>query len=271
MIKNFKYLILPLIATYSSLALEKDYDLSNDIIFTNNLNSCQPTPAALNNYEPNFFFKNNNLTRLPGGATIPDQSKIILAGQLVDGACVPISDAKIQIWQTNSQGTYSFMPLKTNFIDANIDMDENNSFIGNGTSTTDNLGNFNFITIFPGVINNEKPHINIKISHRNYGELQTKIYLNKTAKQPKLDLPPCLDKEICYVFYDKNKQPLAEPVKIAKAELNKSSKNKVKSKSKNCPKAKLLDYDSKLPFITEQNGVYEFKINMPSFNEFRKY
>ena len=71
-------------------------------------------------------------------------------------------------------------------------MDKN--FIMSGTARTDNLGRYGFKTIFPGFIEGRAPHINIIISHKNFGEIQTEIYFDKH---------PLNEKDPLYMSYSK--------------------------------------------------------------------
>jgi protocatechuate 3,4-dioxygenase, beta subunit len=131
-----------------------------------------PTPNRkyTNNYLiPKKFHTTNNLVRKTGSFYQAQGEIIFVKGQVTDSFGVPISGAVIEIWQTNSIGKYqSILPDDSDFIDEN--------FTGSGRVVTDNLGNYNFITIFPGSYLDRAPHINLNIYHDQFGVIETEIY-----------------------------------------------------------------------------------------------
>ena len=144
-----------------------------DKVIINNLNYCPISPTILSDYEPEHFQPTNNLLRGSGKIASYCGEKIIISGKLVDQNCVPISDAKVYLWQTGCDGKYPYKPLK-NRIDKNrLNLTKNtSSFQGNGIATTDNNGNFYFITIRPEIAN-------IRVIHYNLGQLDTTILIKE--------------------------------------------------------------------------------------------
>ncbi len=150
----------------------------NDKIYPNKLNSCTITESAINDYEPEKFGATNNLLRSTGRQPIFCGTKIIIKGRILDENCVPISDAKIYLWQVGCDGKYPYQPLR-NRIDQNLlNLDNGSSFTGSGTATSNNQGEFVFITIYPPALKAEKAHLNFRIQHHSLGVLQTKFYLS---------------------------------------------------------------------------------------------
>jgi protocatechuate 3,4-dioxygenase beta subunit len=134
---------------------------------------CVPTKIEINDYEPETFKKSNNLLRSPGQEVVVQGQKIIIHGKVQDQYCKPVKDAKIYIWQANSNGLYSYKPLK-DIIDSNfIKIDSRSTFTGNGIATTNNHGEFTFITIYPQAIHDLPPHINIRVIHKMFHPLQS--------------------------------------------------------------------------------------------------
>ena len=56
-------------------------------------------------------------------------------------------------------------------------MNETLTFTGNGTATTNNKGEFHFITVYPPAIHNMASHVNVRVEHRKLGSLQTHLML----------------------------------------------------------------------------------------------
>lgn len=131
-----------------------------------------PTPNRKYTNEsfiPKKFHTTNNLVRKTGSFYTAQGEIIFIKGTVTDSFGVPISGAVIEIWQTNSIGKYqSILSEDSDFIDEN--------FSGSGRAVSDNLGNYSFITIFPGSYLERAPHINLNIYHSQFGVIETEIY-----------------------------------------------------------------------------------------------
>lgn len=122
--------------------------------------------------KPEVFSTNNEMTRVVGSFNVAVGELLYLKGTVTDAFGVPISNATIRIWQTNSSGRYqSLLKSDSEYIDKN--------FVMSGTARTDNLGRYGFKTIFPGFPEGRAPHININIYHSKFGEIETEIYFEK--------------------------------------------------------------------------------------------
>lgn len=145
---------------------EKDY-----ILF----NPKTPTPTKLFLADlslPYEFAKSNNLAKKPGSFFRAFGEVIFVQGTISDSFGVPISGAKVKIWQKNAAGKYhSLLDIKSEYIDKYFSM--------SGTSITDNLGNYNFITILPGGSTGRAPHVNMIVNHSKFGKLHTEFYFEK--------------------------------------------------------------------------------------------
>lgn len=128
---------------------------------------------------PSEFNKTNNLARsLEGGFYHADGQKIVVYGRLMDANCVPISDAKIYLWQTNQKGYVQYpnaSKTQAKWIDPN--------FSGSGIANSDNLGRFNFITIMPASRGKSTPYIAFKVEHPVLKSFSSVIYLNDQNKK----------------------------------------------------------------------------------------
>jgi len=124
---------------------------------------------------PNKFHTTNNLTRKTGSFYDARGELILIKGIITDSFGIPISGAIIEIWQTNSIGKYqSILAKDSDFFDEN--------FTGSGRAVSDNLGHYNFITIFPGSYLDRAPHINLNIYHAQFGLIETEIYFEDHPK-----------------------------------------------------------------------------------------
>ena len=150
---------------------------TGDKFHLNKLNFCKISKKAQNDYEPEEFNTSNNLLRKTGEHPIYCGEKIIIHGRVLDQNCVPVPDAKVYLWQVNCKGKYPYQPLRNVKNKILIQTDEVMTFTGNGIATTNNMGEFYFVTVYPKAIHGLAPHVNIRAEHMSLGKLQTRIIL----------------------------------------------------------------------------------------------
>lgn len=167
-----KKFLLYVICLYTTIAMAKDIKF-----YPNKLNRCTVTNSTMDDYEPEEFGLSNNLLRKTGQKPIYSGTRIIVKGRLLDQNCVPVSDAKIYLWQVGSDGKYPYTPLRTRINKEMLNLASKSSFTGSGTATTNNKGEFYFITLYPSAIHTKTANVNIRVEHRDLGKLQTKLYL----------------------------------------------------------------------------------------------
>jgi protocatechuate 3,4-dioxygenase beta subunit len=127
-------------------------------------------PETLSKPDIEKVYKGNDLTRRAGSFDVAVGELLYLKGKITDAFGVPISNALVIIWHTNSAGKNQNI-LKSN----NIYIDD--YFVVSGMAKTDNLGHYGFKTIFPGYESDTRaPHINITIMHTNFETIDTEIY-----------------------------------------------------------------------------------------------
>jgi protocatechuate 3,4-dioxygenase alpha subunit len=101
--------------------------------------------------------------------------RVTIAGQVFDGDGKPVSDAILEIWQTNSYGKYAHPADEQ-------DKPVEASFSGFGRIPTDDEGKFRFTTIKPGQVPDldgklQAPHIVVSVFARGLlRRLVTRIY-----------------------------------------------------------------------------------------------
>ena len=132
----------------------------------------KPTPARFFSADlsaPETFFSSNNLIKKTGSFYRGFGEVIFFKGVITDSFGVPINNAIIEIWQANSAGKYhSLLEPNSEYIDPYFNM--------SGKAITNNVGEYNFITIMPGSKVGRAPHININVYHPKFGKLETESY-----------------------------------------------------------------------------------------------
>lgn len=150
------------------------------------LSDCSITPAIVGagkSYPGKAGIVPSNKLALPAGKAVYAPGELIyLSGRVLDQNCVPISDALVEIWQTNPYGSYTVASPGAR-------VNAKPVFSGTGRAVTDNLGRYNFVTLFPGPYDNRAPHIHVKVSHVHFKTLDTEIFFQQDTRNnsdPKL-------------------------------------------------------------------------------------
>src|SRR5262249_34525649 len=95
---------------------------------------------------------------------------VYITGRVLDKQCVPVSDAIVEIWQADFNGQYKKPTLGERLSPEPV-------FAGTGRATTDNLGRFNFVTVFPGATQEGRaPYIHVQVRHKNFPKLDTEMF-----------------------------------------------------------------------------------------------
>jgi len=84
---------------------------------------------------------------------------LIISGQVLNQNCDPITDAIIDVWQTDSNGNYNF-----------------EDFTLRGKIKADELGQYKLETIFPGKYSERPAHIHVKVSAPGLSSHTTQLY-----------------------------------------------------------------------------------------------
>jgi protocatechuate 3,4-dioxygenase beta subunit len=231
----------------------------------NQANHCKISKICNDNYEPEKFNPSNNLIKSEGDLSVSKDGQVItIKGILRDNFCVPIQDAKIYLWQPNEKGKYIYKILRSNFSSEGAEENPASLFQGSGIATSDNNGEFRFVTIFPGAHHKEHPHINIRVEHPTLGNLQTKIYLKKNesaTKTEKIDLKLNIAKESLIAKKDTEEQISENFIDFLEEEID--------DKHKGTPIYKMLPgYDFAFP---SKNNEYDVEIILHTNKNYRRY
>ncbi|ADE29922.1 dioxygenase family protein [Rickettsia prowazekii] len=143
----------------------------------NKLNSCSITRNIFNNYEPKVFETTNNLLRKTGTLSKFYGEMILIRGKILDQNCVPVTDAKVYLWQAGNGGKYPYEPLKTRVDKSRFTNKSDSSFTGSGIATTNNKGEYYFISMLPYKSPRYLRNANIRIEHPNLTTLETRLDL----------------------------------------------------------------------------------------------
>jgi len=112
----------------------------------------------------------SNKLALPAGKSIYASGELVyISGRVLDAKCVPVSDAIVDIWQADPEGHYVHSTLGERLSPAP-------AFAGSGRATTDNLGRFNFVTVFPGSVGTRAPFIHVHVVHKDFPTLDTEMF-----------------------------------------------------------------------------------------------
>lgn len=168
--KKLLFFVLFFVCINNSFSYSED--TSNSSYKSDIFNPLSQTPSALivdNMSKPKTFNKNNNLTRKTGSFYIAVGEPLYIKGNVIDAFKVPIGGVIVKIWQTNAAGKYhTLLNKNSKYIDPN--------FVMSGEAITDNMGNYEFLTIFPGFYDDRAPHINFLITHKKFGIIETEMY-----------------------------------------------------------------------------------------------
>ncbi|MBY0354278.1 MAG: hypothetical protein K2Q12_00955 [Rickettsiales bacterium] len=136
--------------------------------------ACQLTPPNRSNTYPGVanITQYNNLVQPEGKSIIAAGEFVYLSGRIFDERCVPLSEARVEMWQANGAGKYIY-PDKGSFANPYP------LFAGTGATVTDGEGRYSFFTIFPGTANAKSaPQIHFRITHPDTKDLFTTMFFS---------------------------------------------------------------------------------------------
>lgn len=135
----------------------------------------KPTPSRFFTADismPDHFSTSNNLAKKVGSFYRAFGEIIFVKGIITDSFGVPIEGAVVEIWQTNAAGKYhTLLDPDSEYVDKYFSM--------SGRAITDNMGQYDFITIMPGSNPGRAPHINMNVYHQKFGKLETEMYFEE--------------------------------------------------------------------------------------------
>jgi len=171
--------------TMSAHAIEYSEDVVTDRYVKR---PCKVTPSVGTSNYPGFknVLSNNKLAIPPGKALFAPGEVVYFFARVFDRNCVPISDAKIELWQANPEGKHRYASR-----DALATPDP--TFAGAGRTSSTNLGEFTFVTLYPGpyeytiyktddkgekipVVIKRAPHFNLTVSHPDFKSFSTNLF-----------------------------------------------------------------------------------------------
>jgi protocatechuate 3,4-dioxygenase beta subunit len=164
----------------SSAIAEEKVPLAMDRYAAN----CEPTPAIARYPYPGAanIHPSSRMARPAGKADYAAGQLLYVHGRVFDSACVPLKNAKVELWHADSSGRHRY--AKSGELSNPYPL-----FTGAGMVHTDNEGGFMFETIFPAPLPNKSPlplqtpYLNIRVSHALMkGGLQSVIYFADDAR-----------------------------------------------------------------------------------------
>ncbi len=144
------------------------------VFFANGLMAeliCPITPEIPHGVDkPTKFNTSNNLRRITGSPYVALGKKVVVSGKIMDQNCVPIKGAEVSMWHFNAYGEYQYKDV--DYKEAGIDK----NFAGTGSTITDNLGRYHFITIFPGEYTTYTPVMHFSINHNDFLPFEVSVF-----------------------------------------------------------------------------------------------
>lgn len=141
-----------------------------------------PTPGrsdGVQGYPGREKIITSNRLAMPAGKPVPAEGQIVyLMGRVYDKNCVPVKGAKIELWQTNSKGKYDFASTAELLSPEPV-------FAGTGQTFSNNMGEYQFITVFPGPYGRRAPHIHLRVSHPDFPTIETEVFFAKDHRNEK--------------------------------------------------------------------------------------
>lgn len=175
---------------------------------------CRVTSViATKNYPGADAIPNINSLQLPAGKAVEAEGqKIIITGRVLDRACIPVADARVEIWQNDPFGRWILA-------DANDLVSVRPVFTGAGRTYSDNNGVFMFTTLFPAAMGEKQaPHFYIRIVADGAKDFSTMLYFSGDARNASdrdwAKLPPIARQSVAVQIGDRNAAPLKGGITI---------------------------------------------------------
>ena len=159
--KILALILILIIFQGNSLAEIQNPDIIKDCILT-------PQLWALES--PKSFLTSSDLRKKTGSSIFLSGQNIIISGSVLDDHCVPLTSARVNIWQKNP--------------DKKSSLNHGMEYI-NGSIITDNLGNFEFYTLMPEHEKDSKPFVFFHISHHDILDFETRMFFSSDLEHEK--------------------------------------------------------------------------------------
>ena len=133
--------------------------------------ACQLTSALrVTNYPGVQAIPNSNNLIKPAGKSIEAEGqRLTLIGRLLDKNCLPVKDARVEIWQPDPYGKWVFASR------AEL-ANPHPVFVGAGRASTNANGAFTFITLFPAPVGKDAPSIRIRVVAPDMKPFETLLF-----------------------------------------------------------------------------------------------
>lgn len=191
----------------SAMAADAATDTQEDDMIAG-VATCEETvPFKVQEYPGEANMGNtNNLRRITGLGFVAEGQAVTIRGRVVDPECLPITNARVQLWHRDSKGRYAQHYTKDSY---------DPYFIGSGVTYTNNMGEFVFLTVKPGQEPGGKaaPFVNVKVEHAKQGKINTRFYFPDEIAANKAD------KELQQVITKEHIYPIAEKTVDAKGDV----------------------------------------------------
>jgi protocatechuate 3,4-dioxygenase beta subunit len=245
------FFFLFIFLAYKSFAIEKPSNIIDEIDAETRetIFQCNVTKNDSKHIlpKPRKFHHSNNLTRKSKDVFFSQGESIIIEGYILDKNCVPITNASIQLWQSNSHGLNQegLNAKKLAYNQKKLEIYDPH-FSSNGSTSSDNTGFYRFILIRP--CGDYPRKIDMSAKHRRFKSIEKIVSLDDKHQNI---ITPCGKKALEYELIDIHGCEETCP---------------------RCPKniktgGSLAKYTGKY----EDQDVYRFDIVLSGREEYRKY
>lgn len=150
--------------------------------------TCPTTPQISTSFPPKEMIgTSSNLARRTGSGVFAQGKLIYIQGKITDSGCIPVPNAVVQIWQANSMGDAVY--------GKDIATSSDKDFQYSGRATTNNAGEFTFLTVIPGSRTGEAPFISLRVNHSSLEALETKLFFPGDINRSDADFLELMDKD----------------------------------------------------------------------------
>ena len=180
MLKKFFLLFLTFIA-YESFANSDQTMVNNDISLDSRetIFRCTMTKNDGRHIlsKPKTFNRSNNLTRKSKDVFFSKGESIIMEGYVLDENCIPITNASLQLWQSNSYG-FNQEELNAKKLSKSLEKLQfyDPQFASNGSTSSDNTGFYRFILIRP--CQDCAKRIDMSAKHKRFQEIEKIVWID---------------------------------------------------------------------------------------------
>ena len=132
---------------------------------------CDITPSIAVERAPSdaSVVRSGKLSKPAGKSAYAAGDLLLITGHVYDANCVPLRDAKIDIWQMDDSGFYAAPNAEKFANPAPL-------FAGSGRAVSNNMGAYSFVSVLPNLSGSAAPYVNVRVRHPRVKTFVTRMY-----------------------------------------------------------------------------------------------